>query len=827
MNQLKKILFVLFLVFCAIGSNLTKTVRSSGGDYTSVNACINANGAMVEDTLFVDCDGIMVDNTAISLTSGYGSNKWIIVRGVGEGRCTSSVSLPCYSFEHSANANGITITAEVNIMFDGLRFKFIQTNISSKVLFYIIPTTICKSIIINCVLEGVITGTSNNVACIYSGGDSDVFVINCVIFGFRNGTNTIIGVYMNGAACTTYVYNSNIVKGRYGAYRGASGTFILVNDYISTSTYPIYNFSGTRASLAVNDTTGYGVTGIIVAPFDNTTFTDTVTDDYTLVPLSKLINKGIHNLTLTDPLNYLTDLKNVTRTKNFDIGVFEYINDPLSFLPYSGPSIKCRTGVSFSNNLECNDIEWDSCTVDPIFQTGITLNKETGAISGTAGLRSSTTYRFYVWIGGQKEDSTTLAIRFYNPEVVSPNYYVTQTNHIGTDYLWYGINEWYTSGDLSTMTTYQNDLNNKIVRFDVYWYHTEPSNDVFNWDKTDSAIASIPTNCQILFTLYCTSSWGIKERVYDGNILTSIMPPTAPIDYNDYYDFVYRLATRYKGRVNYYQIENEVYAALPFWYGTAQEYLQLLQTGFTAIRAADQYAKVLASSIALATVDVTQPVPPNYEDEVAFFRMIIKSAVNYYDIVDMHLYYTLSAIPDRMSWLKTETALNRKPIWVTETGGLDERAYADYDNYRQQSIDMVKRYSLIFADTVDKVFWLHVYPPYNQQSPWKGITLTNDRYTSQKRPAYYTFKLLINKIDQLTSIAKLPIGTKFIVQNKPVLVLWNANDTIVNISSYINTSQALITHIITDTISLTPLLDTVNSNSVPIDSIPVFIEEHQ
>lgn len=829
MNLIKVLILIIILISSTFGSTLTKTVRPSNGDYTSINACLNANIAMVEDTLLVTCDSSMIDGTAISLTGGYSSTKWIIITGVGAGRCTTGTyTADGHRFEHSADANGISITDSTNIIFDGLKFKFTQLNRASKVLFGISPITTCKIIIKNCFLKGVVSGTSNNTIGVYCGDRSKVYIINSIITGFVNSSDyskTVIGVYQIGTACSTFIFNSNITKSYQAIFR-TSGTLFISNDYFSTVVTPVQNFVGQRATCAMKDSALWGAVGVYNVPFTNSNFSDTVTDDYSLIANSLLINKGTHNLILTSPLDYTTDFKGITRTKNWDIGAFEYINVAPVFTPYSGPSIKCRTGVPLVDTLKCTDIPWDSCTSDPLLPIGISLNKNTGVISGSTIYRSLTTYKFYIWVNGLKEDSTTLTIRFYKPETISPSISsipTVQSSRIGIDYLWYGISQYNKSINLSTLSQYRSDLNSKIVRFDVYWYYLEPTKGNFNWDKTDSIIAALPSNVQLLFTLYCTAQWAIKTR----DTLTTIMPPNAPVDYNDYYNFVYALATRYKNRVNYYQIENEVYAALPFWYGTSQEYLTLLQTGYSAIRAADPIAKVLPASIALAAVDITQPVPNQYEDALTFIKLVYQSGVNYFDIADIHLYYTLASIPDRFIWFKDIMALNRKPIWVTETGGLDSRAYTNYSDSIVQSIDLIKRYALIFSDSVDKAFWLSVHQTKDvEELPWTGIKLTDDPYAINKRPAYYTLKLLINKIDQFSSASPTTNGVKFTVNNKPVLIVWDTVSSTIDVSSLITTSLAKVTHIITQVNDSIPLVETYNKTSIPIDTIPIFIENN-
>jgi len=305
------------------------------------------------------------------------------------------------------------------------------------------------------------------------------------------------------------------------------------------------------------------------------------------------------------------------------------------------------------------------------------------------------------------------------------------------------------------------------------------------------------------------------------------MPPTAPNNYDTYYDFVYALANRYKSRVKYFQIENEVYNAKMFWYGTKDEYLLLLKTAFTAIKSADKSLSVLPASLALADVDVTQGIPSQYENTYHFVLDVFKSSTNFFDIADIHLYYSVSSISDRLPWFKTLMGYNKKPVWVTETGGLDSRAYPDYDDSSMQSIDLVKRYVTAFGDSVQKMFYLQINKTKPlEASPWTGIAITNDSMAIIKRPAYYTFKLLISKIGQFSSVSKITYGYKFIVNERTILVLWNPSLIYIDATQYIQNPQSKITHIITAQGQLIPSTNIYKTNYITIDSIPVFIEKY-
>jgi hypothetical protein len=399
----------------------------------------------------------------------------------------------------------------------------------------------------------------------------------------------------------------------------------------------------------------------------------------------------------------------------------------------------------------------------------------------------------------------------------------------GIDYLWYGINQYYKEGNLPTLAAYRVDLNATVVRFDVYWYFIQPEQGVFDWTKTDAAVRALPSNVQILFTLYCTAPWAIKER-RDRSYrrITTILPSAAPVVKSDYYDFIYALADRYKGRVGYYQAENEVYGARGFWMGTPNEYVDVLKTAYGAVKAADPSAKVLPAGIAFEAVDVTQPIAPQYKGVFDFINLVYSVGRRYFDIADAHLYYSLASVPDRLQWLRTLMSANgySKPIWVSETGGLDSRAYGNPADDAEQSIDLVKRYVLAFAGDAERVFWLSVHKTKDAEAaPWADMKLTEDAAAAIPKPAYHTLKLLISKLNGSSSVAVIPDGYKFTVAGETVLVLWNDTPAMVDVSSQFSVPSVLVTHIVTNVGNPIPQIQTSAANAVSIDREPVIVEK--
>jgi len=116
--------------------------------------------------------------------------------------------------------------------------------------------------------------------------------------------------------------------------------------------------------------------------------------------------------------------------------------------------------------------------------------------------------------------------------------------------------------------------------------------------------------------------------------------------------------------VKYWEIMNEPGmqgrdpSGLKFFYGTPEEYLEILQASYRAIKEADPEAKVVMGGMA-----------GMHEQFVEFWEPIISEAGKYFDIANIHSIDTDERREDLFT-LKFKRFLERhgvdKPIWITE-----------------------------------------------------------------------------------------------------------------------------------------------------------------
>ncbi len=423
--------------------------------------------------------------------------------------------------------------------------------------------------------------------------------------------------------------------------------------------------------------------------------------------------------------------------------------------------------------------------------------------------------------------------------------------HFGGDMLWYGIQkERTTRKTLNTFSSQMKALGMDTVRFDLYWGLMEKKRGRYDWTLADDLVATVGDDVDILFTISSTNSWGSKynecrdlvEKQMKRNVINE-PPSSIPINMRDYTNFLEAMVKRYKSRVKYWQIENEIYGAKQrtpkcppisrFWLGTPEEYLTLLKASYNTIKEVDPDAIVFASSYTFEPWDGSLK---------RFFRYVMDKGRNYSDLWDVHLYLGVDEDPAKIAAVKDEMRRlgYSKPLWTTESGepDIDYHAYKRFkgnlnssEAWRIQSEDMVKRYVQAFGEGVDRVFRLRIGPMGAKEgagSRWTHMSLTTDRDGRQTKPAYYTYKLMHSKLAGFDSVTKITEGVyKFTVDGETIVVAWSDRGRkTIDLSSHFPDDDIKVTHVIKERgkTESSAKRENKQAGSVTIDKAPVFIQ---
>lgn len=292
------------------------------------------------------------------------------------------------------------------------------------------------------------------------------------------------------------------------------------------------------------------------------------------------------------------------------------------------------------------------------------------------------------------------------------------------------------------------------------------------WDKYDNIVAlANKYNVQIIARLNSAPAWSqAPDNQYPG-----FAPPA---DFNDFVHYAVAVASRYKGRIRFYQVWNEpnIY---PEW-GNApinpEAYTDLLCRTYTALKAVDPTIVVISG--ALAPTDELNA--RNLNEYIFLQRMYAAGAAKCFDILGAQGYGLRTGPTDqrlrstdtnfgRNLWLRDLMLANgdgNKPIWIGEMGWdpvPDDPAIADRLNYGQVTDEQATRYAV------------EAYQRARAEWPWVGVMSywffkrASDTEKGQSfyyfrlvdpdftpRPVYYAIKQYANSISVLPSGSQAP-----------------------------------------------------------------------
>lgn len=235
------------------------------------------------------------------------------------------------------------------------------------------------------------------------------------------------------------------------------------------------------------------------------------------------------------------------------------------------------------------------------------------------------------------------------------------------------------------------------------------------------------------------------------------------------------------------------------------------------------------------------------------YETILDLGRDYFDIVDIHLYTEketfyegeIEYVREKMRELGYE-----KPIWCVEGGGPFRNPVTSPDdpqgdrlfgttNEKEVAEYVVKFHAMSAAEGLIRQHW--GISGQTQLGYWGGpwnIMGLIEKVTGKKRPAYYTYKLMREKLRDFVigNVSDLSIGNirifMFNTQRGEVFVVWDrdikSNFSITDLSDIFGNRDVEITGIITeldeDDNPVIHEVVTIPASKIPLSNTPVFIE---
>lgn len=334
-------------------ANVTKTVKSSGGDYTSLNAAL----AGMSGNLTTDCGGsggagiltiecyAMNDTTDADTGTGYttSSSYYINITSPSSERhagvwSTSKYRLVC------SNSYGGALTLQENYV--KVTYLQIHNSNADRPAGINCPTTLTDNANLITIAYNLIkVSPSGNQygyksAPIRTVGDYiDTRIYNNILYDGRSGNDDSYGINISSFGSSNLIYNNTIANCETGVYSDNNNTVTLKNNIFTSCDVPATGTyaAGTDYNVTDHDSMHYTVTGGGNS-HDHTshtfTFTDSDNDNYHLGST----DTGAIDLGVSDPGSGLfsDDIDGESRSGSWDCGADEYVSAGGS-IPLSNP----------------------------------------------------------------------------------------------------------------------------------------------------------------------------------------------------------------------------------------------------------------------------------------------------------------------------------------------------------------------------------------------------------------------------------------------------------------------------------------------------------
>jgi len=257
-----------------------------------------------------------------------------------------------------------------------------------------------------------------------------------------------------------------------------------------------------------------------------------------------------------------------------------------------------------------------------------------------------------------------------------------------------------------------------IIRVPLQWQLVKIRPGEYDWSAIDRLVKTAQTKqIDILFTIRTTFREETKKIKLTRS--TSLKTPSA-VNMEHWIHFVGILANRYRGQGINYEIENEVNGET-FWKGTMEEYLELLKSGYDAIKKIDPQAKVLSSAMGCGIVrnfqlEMVRQEAWKWHD--SWLQPILSTKK--FDVVNVHNYYfprdivanglTFRSYLEHIHDLMKRSGLGDRPIWITETGYVSAPTATsgrmDNGSYEKQAKWLTEAYQQAYELGVERIYWL-------------------------------------------------------------------------------------------------------------------------
>jgi hypothetical protein len=195
----------------------------------------------------------------------------------------------------------------------------------------------------------------------------------------------------------------------------------------------------------------------------------------------------------------------------------------------------------------------------------------------------------------------------------------------------------------------------------VSWQQLQPSRDTWDFRRLDLAMAiAQQRHVELGLVLGMTPAWAAARPTE--NSFAGAGAASEPRDFADWDNYVRTVVSRYKGRIQFYEIWNEPNTA-GFFTGSVPQMVELARRAYQIVKTIDPAATVVSPSSSH-----TAGLP-------WFTQYAAAGGLTYADVVGYHFYVDSKVPEDIVPLVRSVRGVingqaqgNAKPLWNTESG---------------------------------------------------------------------------------------------------------------------------------------------------------------
>lgn len=255
------------------------------------------------------------------------------------------------------------------------------------------------------------------------------------------------------------------------------------------------------------------------------------------------------------------------------------------------------------------------------------------------------------------------------------------------------------------------------------WPDLEPSKGDWRFETLDGYVAQAERNgVEVMLLLGLSPAWA-SARPTEPSIFGTPGWAAEPADIEDWRNYVRTVATRYKGRIRYYEMWNEPNLT-GFYSGSVRQMLTLAREAHAILKQVDP------------SIVLVSPAPTAGNNGPAWLEEYFAlGGARYADVIGYHLYVTpdppekMVALAERVRSIMRKHDVE-KALWNTEAGWDKRKKFADEE---EQGAFVARSFILNWAAGVERFYW---YAWDNKD--WVSLRMTNDSYRPTFAASAYT-----------------------------------------------------------------------------------------